>query len=35
MGMPDLRESWTRAEVLALPNDGNRYEIFGEILEAP
>jgi Uma2 family endonuclease len=34
--MPDLRESWTRAEVLALPDDGNRYELFdGELLVTP
>ena len=26
MGMPDLARRWTREEVLALPEDGNRYE---------
>ena len=29
-------ESWTREEVLALPDDGNRYELFGgELLVTP
>jgi Uma2 family endonuclease len=35
MGMPalDLTRRWTRAEVLALPDDGNRYELVdGELL---
>ena len=35
MGMPalDLSRRWTRAEVLALPDDGNRYELVdGELL---
>lgn len=35
MGMPalDLARRWTRAEVLALPDDGNRYELVdGELL---
>jgi Uma2 family endonuclease len=37
MGMPALSERrWTRAEVLALPNDGNRYELVdGELLVSP
>jgi Uma2 family endonuclease len=29
MGMPELFSSWTRETVLALPADGNRYELFG------
>lgn len=36
MGMPDLARRWTREEVLALPDDGNRYELFdGELLVTP
>ena len=36
MGMPDLERFWTRAEVLALPEDGNRYELVdGELLVTP
>ena len=32
MGMPDLVRPWTRDEVLALPDDGNRYELIDGIL---
>ena len=33
MGMPNLAKMWTREEVLALPDDGNRYELVdGELL---
>ncbi len=38
MGMPalDLSRRWTREEVLALPDDGNRYELVdGELLVSP
>lgn len=36
MGMPDLARTWSRAEVLALPDDGNRYELVdGELLVSP
>lgn len=36
MGMPDLVRVWTRDEVLALPDDGNRYELVdGELLVSP
>lgn len=36
MGMPDLVRRWTREEVLALPEDGKRYELFdGELLVTP
>jgi Uma2 family endonuclease len=36
MGMPDLAKRWTRDEVLALPDDGNRYELVdGELLVSP
>ena len=36
MGMPDLSRPWTREMVLALPDDGNRYELFdGELLVTP
>jgi Uma2 family endonuclease len=38
MGMPalDLTRRWTREEVLALPDDGNRYELVdGELLVSP
>lgn len=35
MGMPQTR-TWTRAEVLALPDDGQRYELVdGELLVSP
>ena len=27
MGMPNLANTWTREEVLAIPDDGNRYEL--------
>jgi Uma2 family endonuclease len=36
MAMPDVARRWTRAEVLALPEDGNRYELVdGELLVSP
>ena len=36
MGMPDVARIWTRAEVLALPDDGHRYELVdGELLVTP
>lgn len=36
MGMPDMARKWTRDMVLALPDDGNRYELFdGELLVTP
>ena len=36
MGMPDVAKVWTREEVLALPEDGNRYEMVnGELLVTP
>lgn len=36
MGMPDMARKWTREMVLALPDDGNRYELFdGELLVTP
>jgi len=36
MGMPDTARHWTREMVLALPDDGNRYELFdGELLVTP
>ncbi|MGQ0701860.1 MAG: Uma2 family endonuclease [Gemmatimonadales bacterium] len=38
MGMPEIsaRRVWTREMVLALPDDGNRYELFdGELLVTP
>jgi len=35
MGMPSMAR-WTREEVLALPDDGNRYELFdGELVVTP
>lgn len=35
MAMPDLAR-WTRDQVLALPDDGNRYELFdGELVVTP
>ena len=34
--MPDSLKRWTRDEVLALPDDGNRYELFdGQLLVTP
>jgi Uma2 family endonuclease len=34
--MPDTLRRWTREEVLALPDDGNRYELIdGELLVTP
>lgn len=36
MGMSDLAKIWTLEEVLALPDDGNRYELVdGELLVSP
>lgn len=36
MVMPEMARSWTREMVLALPEDGNRYELFdGELLVTP
>ena len=36
MGMPEIARSWTREMVLALPDDGNRYELFaGQLLVTP
>ena len=36
MGMPSSAIPWTREMVLALPNDGNRYELLdGELLVTP
>lgn len=36
MGMADMARNWTREMVLALPDDGNRYELFdGELLVTP
>ena len=36
MGMPDVAKVWTREEVLALPDDGKRYELVdGELLVSP
>jgi Uma2 family endonuclease len=36
MVMPDAAGRWTREMVLALPDDGNRYELFdGELLVTP
>ena len=36
MGMPDVVRRWTREEVLALPDDGKRYELVeGELLVSP
>ncbi|MEO8452395.1 MAG: Uma2 family endonuclease [Gemmatimonadota bacterium] len=34
--MPDTANQWTREQVLALPDDGNRYELVdGELLVSP
>ena len=36
MGMPSSTTQWTREMVLALPDDGNRYELLdGELLVTP
>lgn len=36
MGMSAVARHWTREEVLALPDDGNRYELVdGELLVSP
>ena len=36
MGMANVAKVWTREEVLALPDDGNRYELVdGELLVSP
>ena len=36
MGMANLLKRWTREEVLALPDDGNRHELLeGELLLTP
>jgi len=36
MGMPDTARRYTVEEVLAFPNDGNRYElVHGELLVSP
>ena len=36
MPMPDSAKLWTREAVLALPDDGNRYELLdGELLVSP
>lgn len=36
MGMSPVAKIWTREEVLALPDDGNRYELVdGELLVSP
>ena len=36
MGMPIVAKPWTRETVLALPEDGNRYELLdGELLVTP
>lgn len=36
MGMPSPAPKWTREAVLALPDDGSRYELFdGELLVTP
>lgn len=36
MAMPNPQRAWTRAEVLALPDDGMRHELFdGELVVTP
>lgn len=36
MHMPDVARRWTREQVFALPDDGNRYELLdGELLLTP
>lgn len=36
MGMPAVRMDWTAAEAIALPEDGNRYEVLdGELFVTP
>jgi Uma2 family endonuclease len=36
MGMPEALRRWTREEVLALPDDGMRHELFdGELIVSP
>ncbi len=36
MAMPDVVRTWTRDQVFALPDDGNRYELVaGELLVTP
>jgi Putative restriction endonuclease len=36
MAMPQVDRVWTRDEVLALPSDGNRYELIaGQLLVSP
>ncbi len=36
MAMPQVQPHWTVAEVLALPEDGNRYELIGgQLLVSP
>lgn len=36
MGMPDVLHRWTREEVIALPDDRNRYELVdGQLLVTP
>ena len=36
MAMPNMQRAWTRAEVLALPDDGMRHELFdGELVVTP
>jgi len=36
MGMPETVRRWTRDQLLALPDDGNRYElVHGELLVRP
>lgn len=36
MDMAQVAKRWTREEVLALPDDGNRYELVdGELLVSP
>lgn len=36
MAMPQVAKRWTRAEVLALPEDGQRHELFdGELVVSP